>query len=110
MADFGHKKKQLIVELYDHAIRSLSTAAEAVRTGDRQGYADAIEVATMVVVELDSAVDATSGIEVADSLHRIYQFILERISDTGTAHDAQVLGEIVGILEELNQSWKIITC
>ena len=62
-----------------------------------------------ILRELDAGVDLSSGRQAAD-LHRIYGFLLGQIDRVEITGDLVLLREIIGLLEELHQSWKAITC
>jgi flagellin-specific chaperone FliS len=101
---------QLFLRLYDSAIRCLHQAAEAWqlnRAGDALG---SLRQAVEILRELDAGVDLPSGRQSAADLHRIYGFLLEQLGCVETTGDRLLLLEITGLLEELHQSWKAITC
>lgn len=100
---------QLFLRLYDGAIRCLNQAAEAWGL-DQNGARDALARAREIVRELDAGVDLPSGRKTAADLHRIYGFLLEQMDRAEMTADLFLLKEITGLLEELQQSWKAITC
>jgi flagellin-specific chaperone FliS len=101
---------QLFLRLYENAIRCLHQAAEAWhldRTGDALG---SLHQAVEILRELDAGVDLPSGRQSAADLHRIYGFLLEQCACVEKTGDLLLLRETTGLLEELHQSWKVITC
>ena len=105
-----NEKQQLIVKLYDSAIQCLDHAARSLRAGDPEAASGNIDKARDIIAELDHAVDTSSGTEVTENLHKLYQFLTDRLALADEKQDEQMVGEIIGLLDELNQSWKAITC
>ncbi len=100
---------QLFLRLYDSAIQRLKEASEAWSRDPVQDARTALDQADSILRELDAGVDLSSGRAAAD-LHRIYGFLLEQIGLLEEEHDSILLREIIGLLEELQQSWKAIMC
>lgn len=103
--EHGH----LFLRLYENAIRCLNQAAEAWRLDQSEDALQALGHARDILGELDAGVDLSSGRQAAD-LHRIYGFLIGQIVCVETTRDMVLLREIIGLLEELHQSWKAITC
>lgn len=104
--EHGH----LFLRLYDSVIRCLNQAAEDFERNSFGTGRLALRQASEILRELDAGVDLSSGRQTNADLHRIYQFLIEQISQAETKRDPIVLREITGLLKELQQSWKAITC
>ena len=101
---------QLFLRLYENAIRCLTGAAEAWHLDRAEDALGSLCQAAEILRELDAGVDLPSGRQAAADLHRIYGFLLEQLDRVEKTGDLFLLGEITGLLEELHQSWKAITC
>jgi flagellin-specific chaperone FliS len=101
---------QLFLRLYENAIRCLTGAAEAWRDDRAEEALSSLRQAVEILRELDAGVDLPSGQQAAADLHRIYGFLLEQCGRVEKTGDLLLLRETTGLLEELHQSWKAITC
>jgi len=101
---------QLFLRLYANAIRCLNQAAEAWQIDRAENALGVLRQAVEILRELDAGVDLPSGRQTAADLHRIYGFLIEQIDRVEKTGDLFLLREITGLLEELHQSWKAITC
>lgn len=101
---------QLFLRLYAKAILCLHQAAESWRLDCAEEALGALSQAAEILRELDAGVDLPSGRQTAADLHRIYGFLLERCDCVKKTGDLLLLRDITGLLEELHQSWKAITC
>ncbi len=101
---------QLFLRLYANAIRCLNQAYDAWPLDGAEDALGALRQAADILRELDAGVDLTSGRQTAADLHRIYGFLLEQCDRVEKTGDLSLLREITGLLEELHQSWKAITC
>jgi flagellar secretion chaperone FliS len=53
--------------------------------------------------------DMDGGGEIAQNLRNLYLFMGRQLSQANTRRDPQMIREVIGLLEELNQGWKTIT-
>lgn len=106
----GTEHGQLFLLLYENAIRCLNQAVDCWRLESSGQAVDLLRRAADILRELDAGVDLSSGRQTASDLHRIYGFLLQRLQQAESTGDVYLLREIIGLLEELHQSWKAIAC
>lgn len=94
---------QLVVMLYDGALRFLDEAARAYRAGDRESGDRAVTRAERVVLELMASLDLRY--EVAQHLLELYRFSFRQLADARRRRDAQALEQVRGWFSELREAW-----
>jgi len=102
-------KGRLIVMLYDGAIKFMKLAIRDLEAGDYAGKGQYINRAQDIINELNAVLDMEAGGEIAQNLRKLYLFMSRRLSEANTKRDPQIIREVIGTMEELNQSWKAIT-
>ena len=102
-------KGRLIVMLYDGAIKFLKQAIANLAARDYEAKGRNISKAQDIIVELNTVLDMNAGGEVAQNLRGLYNFMNRHLSQANIKCDAQMIQEVISLLEELNQSWRAIT-
>jgi flagellar protein FliS len=101
-------KGRLIVMLYDGAIKFMNLAVKELEAGNHAGKGKYIGKAQDIINELNAVLDMDAGGEVAANLRRLYLFMNRRLSEANTQKDPNLIREVIGLMEELNQGWKAI--
>jgi len=99
---------ELVVLLYDGALRFLADAERAMATHDLPTRASNISRAMAIVIELQSTLDMTRGGAVATELDRLYDFVQERLLTATSDHDAVALGDAQRVLTQLADAWRTV--
>ena len=97
--------EQLVVMLYDGAIRFLNQASAALRAGNRQQFAVRLRRGEAIITQLNMTLDLERGGEVAERLRSIYMFSRRHLIDAQLKSDPALVDEVVGLLSELRESW-----
>lgn len=96
---------ELILMLYDGALRFTAKAVEALGRGDLpQAHAQAVR-AQDIVLELMSALNHDAG-DVAGNLQRLYDFIYRRLLDGNLHKEVTPFEEARALLQELRDTWE----
>lgn len=97
--------EQLVVMLYDGAIRFLEQAKTGLHEG--KDVAEPLSKAQDIIVELASSLNRTAG-EVADNLARLYDFWIQWLLQAQIRRDAAKVDEVLGMVRELREAWATI--
>jgi flagellar secretion chaperone FliS len=54
--------------------------------------------------------DMEAGGEIAINLRALYIFMIRQLHEANIKQDASKIEEVIRLLEEMNQSWKAISC
>ena len=96
----------LIIMLYDKAILLLGKARVEISEEKHEEKHDSLTKACNIVFELMQSLDQDKGGEIADSLSRLYSFVVREIMDADTNLNIKALDNAKGILSELRESWE----
>lgn len=97
---------QLVVMLFDGATRLLRQAQEALARGDIARFAEAVSWAHAVIAELSSVLDREAGGEVAESLSRLYAFMLRHLTEGLARKSPSHLDDVLRPLQELREGFR----
>ena len=101
-------KGRLIVMLYDGAIKFMKLAIKELEAGNFQAKGQYINKAIDIIAELNAVLDMEAGGEIAVNLRKLYCFMNERLTQANIKRDPAMIQDVIRLMEELNQSWKIL--
>jgi flagellar protein FliS len=99
---------ELVVMLYDGALRFLGEASAAAARGDLRGRAKGVSRTLAIVAELQSTLDVEKGGAVAHQLDDLYTYITSRLLDVALKNDATAIDEARTLLTPIRDAWSQI--
>ena len=99
---------ELVVMLYDGALRFLQQTADAMQRGDLVAKRDSLSRAMAIVTELHGMLDLEQGGEVAASLDSLYTYMMERLTTANQQRDAAPVAEVMRLMTGLRDAWSQI--
>jgi flagellar protein FliS len=96
---------QLVVLLYDGALRFLRQSAAAMRAGETERAATAVRRAEAIIDELTVTLDLEAGGELAAGLRDLYLFCRRHLGQALIARDPGGVEQVAALLGELRESW-----
>ena len=96
---------ELVVMLYDGAIRFTRDAHEAIGRRDIARRGEAISRAMAIISELQNTLNMTAGGAIATELDRLYTYVRERLLDASFRQDARPLDDALKVLLTLREGW-----
>ena len=99
---------ELVVMLYDGAIRAATMAHDCTVTRDLVGRRTAVNKLTGILTELQNTLDIERGGEVASRLDDLYTYMLSRVMQSVASQDPTPLDEVRGLLSSLADAWRQI--
>ncbi|RMF85993.1 MAG: flagellar export chaperone FliS [Nitrospirae bacterium] len=97
---------ELLLMLYDGAIRFVRRAAEAIEAGDVRAKCEAIARAFAIVAELHATLDFEADEELTANLSALYLFVLESLAQANAAGDRGRLETVEAVLTTLREGWE----
>lgn len=97
--------EQLVVMLYDGAIRFLNQAQLAMQQEKKEIARERLLRAEDIINELNNSLDVQSGGEIADSLRSLYLWMKRQIMQSLIQQDPEPLSECLQQLLELREAW-----
>ncbi|OFW46068.1 MAG: flagellar export chaperone FliS [Acidobacteria bacterium RIFCSPLOWO2_12_FULL_67_14b] len=99
---------ELVVMLYDGALRFLAVARDAVERKDIHARRDAISRVLAIISELQSTLDMDRGGTLAADLDGLYGYITRRVMDAALHNDTVPLDDARRLIETLRDGWQTI--
>jgi flagellar protein FliS len=96
---------ELVVMLYDAAIRSTATAVDALDRRDIPARRAAISRALSLVAELQSVLDLERGGALAAELDRLYTWMTDQLVEATVNQAAGPVRQVQRVLETLRDGW-----
>ena len=96
---------ELVVMLYDGALRFTAKARDAIERKDIPARREAITRTLAIVSELQSTLDMEKGGAIAESLDRLYVYVNGRLIDASFKQDVGPIDEAAKVLTALRDAW-----
>jgi flagellar protein FliS len=96
---------ELVVMLYDGALRFLDQAAEAMDEGDMVTKATAMSRAFAILAELQNTLNVSEGGELARQLDALYGYMNDRLVDANTQRSSGPIRDVIRLLQPLRDAW-----
>jgi flagellar protein FliS len=97
-------QEQLVLMLYDGAIRFLGQAAIAMRGGDVPMTHNKLRRAEAIISHLQNTLDLEHG-EIPQNLLSIYLFCRRHLNSARARRDPRQIDEVIGLLKQLREAW-----
>ncbi len=98
-------REQILIMLYDGAIRFTRQALVAMEAGDHKTKREKISRAMAIVAEFSNTLDRELGGEMADNLDALYHFMIRELTAANLQNDAAKLTVVDGLLSDLRETW-----
>lgn len=98
--------EQILVMLYDGAIRFVSQAQMAVLENNHEVRAKHINKTIAILSELAAHLDHEIGGEIAANLDALYHFMIKELCRANLRNNAKPLKVVESLLTELRDTWK----
>jgi flagellar secretion chaperone FliS len=99
---------ELVVLLYDGALRSMGIARDAIARRDIGARRKALSQALAIISELQSTLDLDKGGDIATRLDALYDYANLRLLDAAAQNDVAPIDDVRRILETLRDGWSTI--
>ena len=99
---------ELVVMLYDGALRATAVACEALDRRDIPARRAALSKAMSIISELQSTLDMERGGDVAVELDRLYTWMTAQLVEAAVKQQAAPIADVRRILEILRDAWQQI--
>ncbi|HEY3380280.1 MAG TPA: flagellar export chaperone FliS [Vicinamibacterales bacterium] len=96
---------ELVVMLYDGALRFMRLAADGTRRRDLVVKRDGMSRAMAILAELQNTLNVENGGEIARSLDGLYAYITSRLIEANIKQDPAPIEESIRLLTPLRDAW-----
>lgn len=97
--------EQILIMLYDGAIRFIHQAEEAIAIEEKPTKAQKISKAVAIICELSNTLDHETGGTIAEDLDSLYSFIVRELIRANLKNDTKALKMVTNLLSELKEGW-----
>jgi len=97
--------EQILIMLYDGAIRFCREAMTAMDTGQRTQQAEKINRVMAIVCEFSNTLDHEVGGEIAENLDALYGFMTRELTRANLKSDRKGLETVEALLVNLREGW-----
>ena len=104
-AVMGASPVQLVVMLYDGALRFMEGGKRAMAQGEIFKQNDQLQRAQNIVLELMSTLDMKKGGDVSKNLLALYTYVLEQLVEANIRDDAVYIDRASKVMSELREGW-----
>lgn len=101
----GASPVQLVVMLYDGALRFMESGKRAMAQGEIFKQNDQLQRAQNIVLELMSTLDMKKGGEVSQNLMALYTYVLEQLVEGNVRDSAEYIDRAAKVMSELREGW-----
>lgn len=99
---------ELVVMLYDGALKFLAAGRDAVERKDINARREAFSRLLAIISELQSTLNIENGGPVASTLDELYGFVTDRVMESAIHNSVGPLDEARKVLEPLRDGWQQI--
>jgi flagellar protein FliS len=96
---------QLVVMLYDGALRFMEEGKRAMIAKDLETQNTKLQRAQKIVVELTSSLDFEKGGEISKNLFALYSFIIGELVEANIHDDPKRVENAMSTMSELREGW-----
>ena len=96
---------ELVVMLYDGALRFLAEAVEAAGRNDLPARAKAVQRAMDIICELQNTLNVKEGGQVAEQLDALYTYMINRLVDSTVKRDKAAIEEVHRLVGTMRDGW-----
>lgn len=97
---------QVLIMLYEAAIRNVKKATDCMQKKDMAGKGEAIGKTHDILNELMNSLDFQVGGDIARELERLYNFMIEQLVKANADNDQTALTNIHKLLNTLLDGWR----
>lgn len=101
----GKSQLDLILMVYDGALKAFRTASDNYRNEDNDAGYDQLQRAKKFITHLYTTLDVSRGGEVAENLARMYVWVISQVYVIEASHNLQELDAVTGVVDNLRSGW-----
>ena len=98
-------QNQLIIMLYDGAIKNASFAVEHMKSGEIEKVHNCLIKAKNIVTELMATLNMEKGGDVAKNLQSLYSYMFSQLIEANMEKKTQPIVVVIELLKELRVAW-----
>lgn len=101
----GTQQSNVLLLLYDGAIRFVKLAKEQIDTGNTSAKEVSLSKAYAIISEFINSLDREQAPELCENLTQIYEFMLTKLTEANTNMDTKPLDLVLRYLTDMRHTW-----
>ncbi len=101
----GASPLQLIIMLYDGALRFMEAGKHYIANGNLEKQNDSLQKAQRIVTELMASLDMDKGGEIAKNLFSLYGYVNNELILGNINDDAVCIDRAIKVISDLREGW-----
>lgn len=101
-------REQILLMLYDGAIRFMKQGKKALKQENHELAHDKLLKSQDIITELMASLDMDIGGEIAEDLYSLYDFILHNLVQANVEKNAKRVDQAMDVMSDLNEAWDTI--
>ncbi len=97
--------EQILIMLYDGAIRFCNQAIQAMADEDKKVQAEKISRTVAIICEFANTLDHEIGGEIAADLDALYTYMINELTRANLDDEPKALETVINLLSELREAW-----
>jgi flagellar protein FliS len=97
---------ELVLLLYKGAVQHLNLAKQHILNRDIEQRLKALNKASAMIGELQTALDFENGGEIASSLNQLYSYMLNQLWVANSKQDSAPIDQVLKLLSTLQSAWE----
>lgn len=97
---------QLLLALYETAIRYARKGAASIRAGNVVAKGVELQRVANIIAELTSTLDRSAAADLCDNLEMLYFYMQERLAHANASLDPEAAEEVAVLLSTLKEAWE----
>jgi flagellar protein FliS len=102
----GMSQRDLILLLYNGAIKFLEEARSELDNERTGAFADKVERVHRIIYHLYTSLDFDKGKEIAEKLGQLYSFVISQLYMLNSTRNVEIIDDISMILADLRDGWR----
>jgi flagellar protein FliS len=104
----GRSPVDLILMVYDGAIKAMRSAADCYDRKENQAGYDEIQNAKRMVTHLYTTLDREQGGQVAEHLGKMYTWVISQLFILEATKNIDQLGQVIEVMGNLRSGWETL--
>jgi flagellar protein FliS len=102
----SHTPAETVLMLYDGAINFIRKALIELNEHDNiPGKALLLDKTVVIIDYLYTCLDRDKGGEIAENLHKLYEYMMVRLAEANMKNDTEKMEEVINMLLTLREGW-----
>ena len=101
-------KGQIVVLLYEGAVRFMNLALKAIEKNDFEAKSNYINRSLEIVLELNMNLDMHQGGQISKNLRTLYNYMFISLKEANSTLDTQKISHLINLISNLHHGFKSI--